>query len=112
VIPELVLNFHTARAGLGVERPESYDHVCRAEEHEAAAGGEDGAPVHGGELVSPDPLPRLHVPGLELADVTGALAPAHRGLRAVDAQVELAGLVGIGFGCPTSVVQRFSWAGM
>src|SRR5262249_60876261 len=86
-------------ARLGVERPE-VTVVGAAEEYEAAAGGEDGPPVLEGEFVSPDPLAGLHVPSLQLADVLGALAPAHRGLRTVGAPIELARLVWIGLGLP------------
>src|SRR4030095_13813609 len=80
--PGVGLELPELGAGLGVERPE-VTVVGAAEEDEAAAGGEDGAPVHEGELVRPGPLTRRHVPGLELADVARALPPAHRGLRTV-----------------------------
>src|SRR5262249_39141608 len=86
-LPELV-------ARLGIERPE-VTVVGAPEEDEAAAGGEDGSPVLVWELVGPHPLAGRHVPGLQLTDVIGALPPAHRGLRALDAEIGLAGLVGI-----------------
>src|SRR5262249_22866781 len=74
---------HTSAAGVGPDLPELLARlrveraevtvVSAAEEHEPAAGGEDRPPVLIREFVSPHPLPRLHVPRLELADVCRAL---------------------------------------
>src|SRR5207247_1877491 len=63
---------------------------------EAAAGGEDRAPVLIRELVGPHLLAGLHVPRLQLADVRRSLPPAHGRLRPIDAEEQLAGLVGPG----------------
>src|SRR5207237_10155146 len=97
------------RAGLGIERAKVAI-VGPTEEDEPAAGGEDRPPVLIRELVRPHLLAGGHVPRLQLADVRRALPPAHRRLRSIDAEAELSGLVGPGW--PTSVLHRFSLAGM
>ena len=48
--------------------------------------------------MGPDLLAGCHVPRLQLADVRGALALAHRGFRPLDPEVELARLVRVRFG--------------
>src|SRR5439155_5161745 len=58
-----------------------------------ASRGQHGAPVLPGELVGPDAPSSVHVPGLQLTDVRGALPHAHADLGSVDAEVELANLV-------------------
>src|SRR2546426_7853208 len=81
------------RPRLGVERAEVAI-VGATEEDQPAAGGEDRSPVLIRELVGPHPLAGGHVPRLQLADMRGALPPAHRRFRPIDAEEELAGLVG------------------
>ena len=73
VMPELVLYCQSSLPVRGVERAE-YAVVGAAAEHEAAAGGHDGAPVHRlGILCVQARLPRAQVPGLQLADVARRL---------------------------------------
>ena len=90
MMPELVLNCHSCSPVLRVERPE-HAVVGAAVEHQAAARGQQRAPVHHRIEMGPFLLAGVDVPRLDLAVGLGVLVDREADVRDVDAGPPLAG---------------------